>query len=284
MKVEIGRVFSNTLAMARDQFASLIGLWGIFLLFQILLVGVIFGAIGGTAALGGDFESLDPASALSFGVGIILLMFVVYFLYLYLYCVQSTAMAQAASPRMRASFGEALSGGFRSGLSLFGVFLLFLVGYLIFSFIIGIVQSIVGFLGSFGEFVVTLIVLGALIFFACRFAVIVPVVAVDSERNPIKAIARAWQLTEGNLLPIFLILLIVGVLVIVLGIGFAVVFGGIFFATVSSGAPAIGTILTMILVFGVFGGLFAVLGSALMAVLHAEVSRSEVDDLGKTFE
>jgi len=284
LKVEVGRVFTTTFAMVRDQFGTLIGLWGMFLLFQILLIGLVIGAIGGTAALGGNFEGLDLASTLGFGVGIILLIFVAYFVYLYLYCVQSIAMVQAASPRMRSSFGAALSGGFRSGLSLFGVFLLFFVGYIIFSFVVGIVQLIFSFLGYFGPVLLGLVSFTAFVYLACRFAVIVPVIAVDGERNPIKAIQRAWGLTEGNVLAIFMVVLIIGVLAAMLGGAFVLLAGGFVFATTAGGASTVGVIIAMILLFGMLGGLFAVLGAALISVLHAEVSSSEVEELGKTFE
>ncbi|MEL7217904.1 MAG: glycerophosphoryl diester phosphodiesterase membrane domain-containing protein, partial [Pseudomonadota bacterium] len=201
-----------------------------------------------------------------------------------LYCVQSTAMALAASSRTLASFGDALSGGFRSGLSLLGVFMLLLVGYFIFTFVIGIAQLILSFLGSFGEGIVGLASFAAFVYAACRFVVIVPVVAVDGERNPVKAIRRSWEITEGHVLPIFVIVLIVGIAAIGLGVVFGLLFGGLFFATAASGAPALSTIAVMILVFGVFGGVFAVLGAALMVVLHSAVSSSEAEELGKTFE
>ncbi len=283
MKVEIGRVFTNSIAIAREQFGPLVGLWGVFLLIQILPIGLIVAAIGGTAALGGNFESLDTPSALGFGIGIILLLFVTYFAYLYLYCVQSAAMAQAASPRTRSGFGEALSGGFRSGLSLFGVFLLFLVGYVIFSFAVGIAQLFVSFLGRFGEGIFGLVSFAAFVYLACRMAVIVPVVAVDGERNPVNAIKRAWELTEGNVLPIFLVVLIVGVSAMMVGGVFVLIASGMIFAT-AAGAPTAGAIIAMFALFGLFGGAFAVLGAALMSTLHAEVSSSEAEELGKAFE
>ncbi len=284
MKVEIGRVFSGMFAMVRDQFMPLAGLWGVFLLFQVLLIGLIFGGIGGTALLTGNLNPEDALDVLGLGAGILLVMLVAYFVYLYLYGVQSAAMVQSASPRMRSGFGEALSGGFRCGFSMLGVFLLLFVGYIILSFIVGLLELIFGFLGSFGDFLVSLIAFAALVYLACRLSVIVPVVAVDGERNPISAIRRTWDITNGNLLPIFLIALIVVALVIVMAIVFGVVFGGVFFATAASGAPAFGTFFAMILTFAVFGGAFSIFGSALVAALHAEISSSETEELGRTFE
>ncbi|MEL7219642.1 MAG: hypothetical protein AAGK01_14595, partial [Pseudomonadota bacterium] len=58
MKLEIGDVFSNTIATARDRAGPLMGLWGVFLVFQIALVAVLFGMIGGGAAIfSGSFEN-----------------------------------------------------------------------------------------------------------------------------------------------------------------------------------------------------------------------------------
>lgn len=283
MKIEIPRVFSNTFGMARQQAAPLLGLWAVFLLIQIAAIGLVFVAVGGAAFAGASLDDPDPLSALGLGVGAIIAVFALYFGYVFLYCVQSAAMAMSGSPLRRSDFGDALSGGFRSGVTLFLAFLLFFVGYIILSFVSELLQAVLFFLGRLGEFLVSGAAFVGLIYLACRFAIITPVIAVDGERNPINAMRRSWALTDGNVLPIFIVLLVVGVATIVIGLVAVMLFGGLFFVSAAS-APGMLTIVLALLTFVVFGGVAAVLGATLVSSLHAEVSSSEADDLSKTFE
>ncbi|MEM7664827.1 MAG: hypothetical protein AAF250_03145 [Pseudomonadota bacterium] len=283
MKIEIPRVFANTFGMAREQAAPLLGLWAVFLLIQIAAIGLVFLAVGGAAFAGASFDDPDPLRTLGLGVGAIIAIFALYFGYIFLYCVQSAAMAMSGSPLSRSGFGEALSGGFRSGVALFLAFLLLLVCYIIFSFALELLQQGLFFLGGLGEFLLSGGAFAGLVYFACRFAIITPVIAVDGERNPVSALRRSWALTDGNVLPIFIVLLVVGVATIVIGLVAVMLFGGLFFVSAAS-APGMLTIVLALLTFVVFGGVAAVLGATLVSSLHAEVSSSEADDLSKTFE
>ena len=98
------------------------------------------------------------------------------------------------------------------------------------SMVLSLIQIALSFLGSFGDFVISAVSLVVLIYLACRFVIIVPVIAVDGERNPINAMRRSWALTQANIVQIFIVMLVVAVAAIILGLVAVLLLGGFFFS------------------------------------------------------
>jgi hypothetical protein len=126
------------------------------------------------------------------------------------------------------------------------------------------------------------LILGVAVFYCfCRLVVLSPVVAIDGVKNPITAIMRSWELTKGSGLQIFLSVLVFVVLISVLMLLLFLPFGlslGSMAQFGAGGSPGFGSIGLMML--GLIAGylvilaLLAILGGALMAVIHAETSEA----------
>ncbi|HEY6869853.1 MAG TPA: hypothetical protein VI199_08870 [Novosphingobium sp.] len=106
-------------------------------------------------------------------------------------------MLTLLTDRSRPTVGQALMAGLRAVLPYFG-------SQLVFGFVLGIVAMPLLILASLTRSaavtVLTLIVLGVVGW--TRTALAAPVIAIEKERNPVRALARSWLLTRGNTLAI----------------------------------------------------------------------------------
>lgn len=106
-------------------------------------------------------------------------------------------MLTLLTDRSRPTLGEALVAGLRAVLPYFA-------SQLIFGFLLGIIAMPLLILASLTHSAavtaLTFIVLG--LFGWTRTALSAPVIAIEKERNPVRALARSWQLTRGNTLAI----------------------------------------------------------------------------------
>lgn len=290
--VDIGRVFSTSFAMFRQRFWVLLGMWAVFFAIQIaasMMLGLGIGGIGmaGAAALS-DGGLDDPAAVASMGFGVIVFMVLFYGAYLVVLLAQQAAMVTLASPLEQPVFGLALRRGLKSALPFFGIAVLLLIAYIALTgvslAIAGALAMVVG--GSIGGMVGTLLIVLLLLFLACRFAVLVPVVAVDETYNPIAAIRRSWALTQGKVLPVLLSLLGFGAItLVVLGLPIALILG----ATVgldNSTGPSAGAI-TVIVIAGLamipLLMIYTIYASAFTASLHAEVTDGGAERFEEVF-
>ncbi len=291
MKVDIGRVFSNTWEMIKQRFWLLLGMWAVYLGIQIVF-GMVFGGIlgGSMFALGAGAGGLDdPAMLGGLGIGVILLMIIFYFAYIVLMVAQQCSMTALATPMFKLRFGEAIKVGAKGGLTFLGIILAFLVAYFAFAIVAGI---FVGILSVMGETVagvmgviVALLFLPVIIFLAMRLSVLVPVVAVDRVFNPITAIQKTWAMTKGNVLAIFVIYIVVGILAMVLvALPFGMIFGSM--AAIGTGGDSAGA------VAAIFGSLFlffplflvySIVAITIVACLHSELSDTGTQSVEDTF-
>jgi hypothetical protein len=288
MSIDIGRVFSNTVAMVKERWLAMIGLWATFLGFLFVYGIVVFAVLGGTimasgAMMGGaGFD--NPAALGGLGIGIIVMVVIAYIGYFAIMFGQQGSMAAMASPLHQISFGEAFSRGLKGGLTFLGVLLLFIVAYIVAALLFALVVLILQFLGDFAVIVAGILALPAIIYLICRFSVIVPVIVVEKIFNPIKAINRTWQITSGNVLSILVVYIVFAVAALVLMVVPYMLLGATFdLAGGGAGAGVLTGIFIVLLFIALFLA-FTLFASSLVASLHAEMSDTQAVELGKTFE
>jgi hypothetical protein len=198
--MDIGPVFSTSFAMLRQRFWPLLGMWAVFFVIQIVVMFALILAIAGMGIPGSAKLSAgigDPAALAGLGIGMIIFMVAFYACYIVLILAQQAAMVTLASPLEETSFGGALSRGFKSALPFLGIAVLFLLGYIAVVMRLAAVAGGVALAddtaGGLAGGLVALLFLSVLIYLACRFSVLVGVVAVDQVFNPIAAIRRSWS-------------------------------------------------------------------------------------------
>jgi hypothetical protein len=276
---KIGQVITHTFGVIKERFCYLLGVYGVFFAVQLGLMAVLGIGIG-ASVMGG----LARGDASAFGVGMIATIIVVYLAYFLIFFAQFAAMSAAASPLQRVSFGDAVNAGLRSAPTLFGVFILFMIGYLAFALAFGIVAGLLSMAGSAGTAIATVLVFIAAVYLMCRISLVNSIAAVDRIGNPITVLARSWAITRGKVLPIVAIMLIFGLAAMLLmGVLFAPFYASLTASMTSGQAPNFGSL-------GVFfvGTLVATLAtvivfSALLAVIHSEISGSSHEEMSEVF-
>lgn len=287
MNVDIGRVFSNTLAMIKDRWLTMVGLWAAFL---GLLIVYIFGfsALLGQVLAGIGASLIDPTMlqfALvsgGFSAGLIIVLVLFWLGYMAIFVGQYSAMVASASPLQQTGFGDAFARGLKGALTLIAVGILLFILYLIFALILALVGRILALLGPAAGILLMILLIPAGIYIACRFSMLIPAVVVEKVYNPIKAIDRSWEITKGKVLGIFLTLLAYSLLLAVVVVPSVYGIGALIESAPpgEDGLRAIFVFLFMLVLY------FAVLiaNSAMIASLHAEISDTQATEFSKAFE
>lgn len=288
MPFDIGLVFSNAVAMVKERWLTMLGLWATFLGFLFLYGIVVFAVVGGSmfamAGAGmaaGGFE--DPTALAGMGAGFALIALVFYIGYFAIAFGQQGAMVAAASPLERIGFGDAFGRGLKGGLTMLGVMVLFLFAYLIAVLVLALLGFILSFLGSLGGFIIGLIALVGGVYLACRFAVLVPVIVVERAYNPITAINRSWRITAGKVLGIFVVVLLAAIVALIVIVPTFLLIGASFDPTTGA-EPIMGAVILLFVTMIVVSFAFLFFYSALVASLHAQVSDTQAVEFSKTFE
>jgi len=294
MKIDIGRVFSNTWAMIKERFWVLVGMVVTYFAVQMVLMMVLgtgmavtFAGVGAALGDGDDFGLM----AGGLGVGAIIMLILFYVAIFALTFAQQCSMTALATPMHRVGFGDAFKTGMRGGLTFLGIILAFIVAYIAFFIVVGILGAIFSIIGDVGAILVGIAMIPLTIFIIyvlLRVSVIVPVVAVDRVFNPITAIQNAWAMTKGNVLAIFVVYIVVSVVAgLLLLLPFGMMAGA--FAAIGPGADAsdaMGAIAAMFGVMLLFVPLFliySIVSVTIVACLHAEMSDTGTQSLEETF-
>lgn len=288
--MDIGRVFSISFAMFRQRFWLLLGMWLVFLVIQFaaaiaIFVGVIGMGLAGAAGLAGGLE--DPAAFTGLGIGMIAAVVLFYAGYIVILLAQQAAMVTIASPLEEPSFGGAMVRGFRSALPFFALALLMMLGYFILALgimmLLGVSDAVGGSGGRAFAAILPILFLPVIIYLACRFAVLIPVVAVDQVFNPITALRRSWSVTRGKTLAILLALIaFVVVSLVALGLPVVLLIAAADAAEGGSGAGAVLAIIGGLLIIPVMI-VYTLFAAAFTASLHSEVTGGGSDRLEEVF-
>lgn len=287
--MDIGRVFSTSFAMMRQRFWPLLGMWAVFFVIQIvamfaLIIAIAGMGMAGSAGLSAGLE--DPAALAGLGIGMIVFMVAFYAGYIVLVLAQQAALVTLASPLEEPSFGGALSRGFKSALPFLGITVLLLLAYVALLAALAAVtggasladETAGGMVGG----LLALLFLPVLIYLACRFSVLVGVVAVDQVFNPVTAIRRSWSVTGGKVLSILLAFIgFIAISAVIIGLPFALMFGAAGSSASNSAADA--ALAVSLLLFFPLIIVYTIFASAFSSALHAVVTGGGAERLEEVF-
>ncbi len=272
------RALSEGLEILKSRFGVLIATALIFYVAMFAVMAVFGGSLMQVAMMGAGGG--DPGQAMA-GMGLSLLLF-----YVLLYAVQfamTLALMRLCSDRHAPSIGDAIGAGVRGVPTLFGAAILIGIVGLVVGLILGAIVGII--VATANSSAISLIVglgfaVGAIYLFA-RMSMLVPVIAIDEERNPITAISRSWRMTDGAALKIALVYGAAIVAIIVLMFLMAGLTIGV--GAMGGGAPnpagIIGFVIGMVVV-GLTVGLYM---QTLVAAIHRQLSDKSVETATKTF-
>jgi len=279
MALSVSSIISKTLATTGERFGSLLGIWAAWFGVQILL-GIVFFAAVGSAFMGAAMGGGNPAAL---GGGAIVAIFVFYLLYILVAAAQIGSLCAAASPLQRPGFGDAFNAGIRSAPTMLGVIILLLIAYFVVALAFGIVVAVLSFIGKGAGIIAVVLIVPAAIWALCRLMPIYPVISVDREGNPVAAIRRAWAMTRGNALPIFLALLVFGLAAVALIAILILPVAGSFQSAMMGGAPPFGMLALAGIGFLVLIVLLQIVQGVMMAVIHGDLSGGGSEQLGQAF-
>lgn len=269
--------------MLRQRFWLLAGMWAAFLAIQTagsMVIGIAALAAGAAGAAGLEAGLADPAALAGMGIGMIAVMAVFYGAYFVLLLAQQAAMVTLASPLEPPDFGAALTRGFKSALPFFGLTVLLGLGYAALLLATG---ALGGAAGAMVSVLLAAVSFPAMVYLACRFAVLIPVVAVDRVFSPLAALRRCWALTRGKAGAIFLALLglaglIAALFVVPFVLMIGIVLGAQQGAMIAAGAVIVGVLLFIPLLIVV-----SLYISAFIAALHSELTGGGAEALEAVF-
>lgn len=155
--------------------------------------------------------------------------------------------------------------------------------------LIGLVLVVVvgGLLGAiFASGVTALIVLGVtaalavLAYVYTKTSLVAPVIAIERIFNPVKAIVRAWRLTSGNSVRLFLFYVLLFIAFIVIAIVLSMIIG---LLTLALGEGHAAVIVSAIF-NGLMGAVATVIFIAVIASVHRQFAGPSAEQVGTTFE
>jgi hypothetical protein len=282
MSLSVSQTISESFQMLRGRFGGMLGLYLVFFVIQTVLFMVMGSVFMGVMAAGAGAEVPGPGAFLG--------LFVAYIVYFLIAFAQSASLTHQASPLQNPSLGDSLSAGVRSALPLLGVTILMVIAYFAISIGISLVVGLLSFasssLGSVVSLLVAAVLLIAVIYAFCRLMIVTQVVAIDRVTNPIRALQRAWSLTRGYALPIFVITLAISVISVVIFLLLAAPLISTFVAAGSTGSPpdiaAIGSlgafaVIGLVVAFVVLSLLWAAVGAAIHAALNRHMGSGTPD-------
>lgn len=191
--------------------------------------------------------------------------------------VGSLSLLALLSDRRRPTVREALVAGLKSSPS---YLLAQLLSALVIALAVGLPLGILAAAGSASAALLGGAVLVLLAFYAfIKFSLIAPVIAIEGERNPLRALTRSWRLTKGSSVRIAIFLLL---LFFTIGIIAALVSGllSVVFAALGGEVAVIGNGLVSAAVNTGVGVLFLVV----IAAVHRQLAGPSTETLAETFE
>lgn len=278
MQTSVFQILSKTGEILTSRIGLLLGLWATYFAMQIALFVVLAAFVGASA-----LSSLSAGSPGALGVGMILLIVLAYLAYFLVAFAQAGSLTAMASPLQSQTFGEAFNAGVRSALPMLGALVLMLVGYFIAALVIGLLAAVLSFLGSAGPVILMILLIPAALYLMTRLCLIYAVISVDRVGNPIKAIARGWDLTRNNVQTILgVIIIFVVALIVVGGLLFVPLFTSMN-SVATGGVPNMGGMMFAVVGFFVFSIALSIIGAALFSVIHSELSDTSAGQASAVF-
>ena len=263
MKFDLDTAWKDTMGLLSRNFGLLAVLAGVFFFLPYAGFMIAVPEMGAmqSAQAGGDFEVVMAA--------VTELYLEYWWVFLLLALIQGVGLlGMLALVRRRANptVGEALATGARSVPSYIAAQLLQTALIVIVATLLLTVGALTGLnalavLGGIIAFVITC-------YIVTKLSLAAPVIAIEGQLNPVKALQRSWSLTRGNSMRLFLFYLLLTVAFIVVSAVVSLVLGLVFALAGEQGA-----LLGEAIVSGLLNAVMIVLMVCVMAAVHTQFSR-----------
>lgn len=276
MSLDIGRVFSDAASSVAGRFGKQIALWAVFMAILIAVSFLfLFGIGGGAQFLTSARMGTNPFAGMEGGIFVVILLYYVIF-----FLIKDTAFAaqcSISSPLRDPTIGDAMGDGFRSALTLLVVTVIVGIGFVLLIMLLGMIT------GSSNTGILPLLsFLAALSVLMVKLGMAWPIVAIDGERNPISAMARAWSMTNRNFWLVFVCYLLW--FIAIFAIGLALAFGVATPLAVGGGVSGPGTVIFLLFVYFAYYAFFWLSLASITAAIHAQLSNANAQNLSETFQ
>jgi hypothetical protein len=290
----VGQVLRDTFATVKTRFGPLVGLWAIYfcgtiVLFFGLAIAIGMAGIGSLATMASG-NSLNASGSFAAAGGMAVVVALFYLGFLLVAMAQYASMILLASPLRQLTVGEALGAGLRAAPALLLLIVVLTIGYIVLTIPLAIFVSAFPAEENGAGAILLLLLLPVLVWLGCRLSTLFAVVAVDGVRNPFTAIARAWHLTRGHALTIFLaslaFLVILGVIAAIAllpSIGLLRSMADPAGVAEAGAASAVGGFLLFGLAILALSVLYVICNSAFLAVIHGTLSGAAGEGAAETF-
>lgn len=289
MKFSASKALSESFEILTGRFGPMVVISAIFTFVPaVIFMGYMTSVIPGF----GDPNPQDPMAAFSMIGQFLGQMAIVFIVYLLIRTVGTLALTLAAGGRPGITIGDAIGEGVRSMLPLLGVYMLLLVGYLVIAMVVALTVglSVGGALSGrdapgvgmgLTMLVMFLGLFALIIWLAAKLSLILPVIAIDKERNPINAISRSWSLTRGATLKIVLLYLLGAIAAFVISFIAGLAIGGLAAADPASiGGPGFWISMSINMAISALIGMFFI---ALIVAIHRQLAGPSTADVTDTF-
>jgi hypothetical protein len=292
MQFDMNRTWSQAVALVRANFQLLALIAGVFLLLPTLALYLLNPDLMQVMAL-----SADPARAeaamdailprlLGYGAIVIALQLVGQ--------MAMVAMMGSARPTV----GESLRLGARALPSVIGAAIVFILGFIVVALVLGLVLGLaialvaalfgggetpsLGAAGLIGA-VLYLAIFVFEIYVMVRFMMTLPIIVLEKQYNPLKALRRSWRLTGPRAWAIVGFIVLLGVAYFVIAMVLMIAIGALGFVSggdLAGGSPSTGSVVVLSLVVSVGGAFVAMLLSGILVSMHQQLAgRAEPRDV-----
>lgn len=272
MKFDMGQAWTDAVALLSKNRDLVVILAAVFLFLPSLALGVLAPTTELEAIMEANPDGFQDAAAAYAAESWPYML-----AYLLFSFVGTLAILALLGRPQRPTVGEAIAIGFKT---LVPYLLASLITGLIVGFVVAVLVAIGSVAGAAAAALLGFVAFIAVVFLFFRLILIGPIMAIDEELNPIRAIGRSWNLVKGNTRYVAAFMILLWIALIVLSI-----VGGMIFGVLGALAPA-GSIATW--VTALFEALIGAIGSAVFlavyAAIHRQLSSGAPEQVSKTFE
>jgi hypothetical protein len=271
MKLDSNQAWHAAQAAIRSNREVLLALAGVFFLIPTLAFTLLYPQPQATTAMTPQqaFTLLESFYRESFPFMLVVIA---------LQVVGAMTVMTLFTDRTRPTVGGAIRHGAIDTVVFLAAMLAF---WIVSGLVLGIIVSLAALTGvvAFAG-LVTAACVGVLLYCTLRMAMVMPVIAVEGERNPLLALRSSWELTRGNAGRILLLLALLFVVYIVISVALTAVVGiGVQFALGMKASD-----IAVAVVTAAAGALFNLIVIAVLAMIHRQLTGGSPQAIGATFD
>lgn len=225
MKLDINRAWTDALSLLQANIGVVTIVAGVFFFLPYLAVILLMPEMASGMTF--DPNEQDPSAAFDQMIAAYSEIWWVIALVTIVQVIGTLALLAMLRSDDRPTVGEAIGTGAKGLLPYIAATLIVYLG-------VAIVAGVVLGLAIASQVTALAVIVGlltivAMIYVAVKISLITPVIAIDKVYNPLRAVARSWQMTKGNSLRLLafyaLLVLAIGVVSIVISLFVVLVFG-----------------------------------------------------------